>query len=1715
MSPHRLPCWIAVILFCLFAVACTPEKTGTNDSKLNAGEASTPGHSEIGDEREIVITPPLALTPKISDKRTEGEADAATSEVEIEDGTSQSEHIVKEEPPQVAITNSEGKSAIPKSPNSSLKVLHIGERMYKDARAIAVIFSEPLLGNAHFGSYLTLTREDGDNVDGGWVLSDNQKALYFPNVEPNTRYQLSIQPGLPSEDGFEVQTLKQEWIRTRRIEPSISFSSNGSIFPATVSPGLPVTAVSIEAVQIHFHRVKPGHYADFFGLIKNQSLKHYYRLQALNGVADFVYSAHFDLTKEKYVQGDFDLSIGHIEPLQQPGIYVAVMQPAGMYNTSLYDVTHFSISNLGLHARHYQDRVDLYVSSLDEGEALKDIQVELLNSKGELIKQHTTSKDGHVRFELSPQQEDSQRFFVAWDVDTRHFSLLDLREPALDLSDFKMGQRPSRPIEFFMYGPRDLYRPTESIQVSGLLRNYDGRYLKDLPIKAELVKPDNTSARTFTWHSSAPGYYEKLIPLPQNAPTGDWRLDVELADGRKVNYPFKVEEFLPERMKLIMQDGEERSLVQGHSEALSLEVEGSYLYGAPAVSNRLETLVQVSHYREPFPQWKGFLFGDSKEPLPTRQFNAPTIVLDEEGLGKLPLPSRWKRAQSPLKINLLSSLFESGGRPVTRQHPVLVWPKHPVVGIRPNFGEENPTANSKPEFEIIVTNAQGELVNGRNLKAVLISEDRQYFWEYSASQGWHYEYSSAEYEAFNRQLEFTEEHPLKLTVPVEYGHYRLEVTDTNTGTTSSLHFHAGRDWYYWWRKDQVTKGQAARPDTVALSLDKPSYTAGDLAELTIVPPSDGEALVLVESDQLLWSERVSVKKSGTNVEIPISPEWDSHDTYISVTALRPADKRERIAPNRAFGLTHLPLDREPRRLPVTLEAPARALPGSEIEVTVNADIDSIGNNGGTAWTTLAAVDIGVLNITRFETPDPFEAFFGQRRYGVDVRDIYHRIIESGSGKLVEQRFGGDAELARGGDEPNSDVQIVSLFSGPVAFDAQGKAQVSLRLPEFNGSLRLMAVSFSQDGFGSTDTEMTVASPVVTQAALPRFMAPGDNSTLALDLNNLSGRTQQLTVEMQSVGAVDIEMSERLLELADGERKTLRFPITAKNATGDAEFQLVVHGAVDEAGQDIAIERQWRLGVRPAWPATTRTQRRLLAQGESLQPESTFLDSLMPDTVQTLVSLDSRPQLQLQDHLANLLSYPYGCLEQTSSRVYPLVMATPLRQQKLGIEPLDESERARRIDAGIERIFSMQKGNGSFGLWSSESPENQWLTVYVADLLLRARDQGIVFDNTRLESTLKRLQDYARERGSFYQQRYSSAPDFYAYAARSYAAYVLSRVQKISLGQLRSLYENGTDLTQSPLPKLHLAIALHTMGDSILAQDALQKAIAIERKRRSYYGDYGSDLRDTALMIALLLENNIAPDKAEGLLFEMADLLRERQYLSTQERNSVFMAGVQLQLNSGENWSATLNTLDGLRELNSDTPYNNLFRGRDAADAIEVTGQIEKLYAAITTNGYSKSAPAIAMDKGVKIQRSYHKLDGSSVVPAEVREGELYLVRLEISSDQRLPDLLAIDLLPAGFELENQNLADSIKVDELKFDGKTIAQWQDDQDNIQHTEFRDDRFVAALDQSKWKPTNLFYIARAVTPGRYQVPPPYVEDMYNPERFAIGKNPLKQMQVIGKQ
>ncbi|MCJ8273133.1 MAG: hypothetical protein MJK04_27495, partial [Psychrosphaera sp.] len=599
-----------------------------------------------------------------------------------------------------------------------------------------------------------------------------------------------------------------------------------------------------------------------------------------------------------------------------------------------------------------------------------------------------------------------------------------------------------------------------------------------------------------------------------------------------------------------------RTVVTGNDEPVKVSVLGEYLYGAPASGNRMSTMVNVSLWRNPIPALKNYQFGDINNSTAVQHFELDDIKLDNSGQGVITVPVQWRGVKSPLKVKLISSLYESGGRPVTRLHSALVWPSESLLGIRNNFvsadGQDGPKANSRVKFDIIKANLAGELQSASNLEVKLIREDRQYFWVYNNGEGWHYNWTDKEFTEISQSIDIKDGGKAEVEFPVGYGHYRVEVSDPANNLSTSTRFYAGYNWYARWR-DTNQGAEAAHPDKVTMALDKPRYKGGDIALVTIVPPTAGEAIVMVEGDGPLWMQRITIAKEGTTVSIPVDEKWDKHNLYVTAVVLRKGDDKQAITPNRSFGMTHLALDREARKLQVEINLPDKVLPEqtviAELKIggVLNDEIDTV---TGEVYVTLAAVDVGVLSISDFDTPDPFDYFFGQRAYDVQSRDIYDKVIEVNNAQKARLRFGGDADLSRGGKKPQSEVQIVSLFSGPVKVN-NGIANIPLKLPDFNGQLRLMAVAYGEDRFGHSEKAVIVAAPVVTQIAMPRFLAMGDTTTIALDLNNISDEAQTLSVDFSASGPVvllsteqNIESAQHTLELAAKQATTLRFEVKA-------------------------------------------------------------------------------------------------------------------------------------------------------------------------------------------------------------------------------------------------------------------------------------------------------------------------------------------------------------------------------------------------------------------------------------------------------------------------------------------------------------------------------------------------------------------------------------------
>lgn len=1566
-----------------------------------------------------------------------------------------------------------------------LEVVDVSEIQLDGASALSVTFSVPLDPEQPFAQRLHLVDSKNGKVDGAWELADNLSELRLRHLEPQRKLVLTIDAGLRAINGGKLAAEHVSRVQTRDLQASVGFASRGSLLPTRLAEGLPVIALNVERVNVEFFRIKPEALPKFLARWGRSSNLDTWEARQLLPMAELVYGGRFDLKPARNTRETLLLPIAGLEPFKQPGVYLAVMREAGSYSYS-QPATLFTLSDIGLSAHRYRDRLDVFTQALEGGKAQAGVQLELLDGDGALLAEGKTDAAGHAQLPLPGQ---AQLLLARQDEQT---SLLRLNTPALDLSEFDITGPKAHPLQFFVFGPRDLYRPGETVLLNALLRDADGRPVKALPVSVEVRRPDEQISRKFVWNADESGLYQYSLQLLEEAPTGRWQLLLDLGDGSPQLYEFLVEDFLPERLALELK-GREQPFAPGDKPEFA--VTGRYLYGAPAAGNRLSGQLYVRPLREAVASLPGYQFGDITEADLSQDQELDEVSLDAQGKAVLRPENRWSEARSPLRLIVQASLQESGGRPITRRLVQPVWPAERLPGLRGLFDGDQVDADSLAEFELLVADAAGNKLAADNLQVRLVRERRDYFWSFSDGEGWRHNYNEKFLTLSQEPLRIEAGGTAKVSFPVEWGSYRVEVLDQDSGRLSSLRFWAGYRW------QDNAEGGAVRPDQVKLALDKPAYGAGDVARITVTPPAAGKGYLLLESSEgPVWWQEISVPAEGETFELPIDEQWARHDLYLSALVIRPGERKTQVTPKRAVGLLHLPLQRAPRKLAVSLQAPQQMRPKQPLTVKVSAR-NADGSIPEQVRVLVAAVDAGILNITRYATPDPFASFFGRKAYGADQLDVYGQLIE-GQGRLASLAFGGDAGLAAGGKRPDTSVLIVALQSEAVRLDAQGEGEVSLDIPDFNGELRLMAQAWNDERYGMAEAKTVVAAPLIAELSMPRFLAGGDETTLALDLSNLSGAEQQLDVRIGVEGQLRLlSRSESPIRLAEGERTTLRIPVRAEGGLGQGRIHVEVSGLALPGEELGAFSREWTLGVRPAYPAQLQHFRGVLKDETWTLPSGT-LQAFEPAGLEAVLALSSRPPLNLGEQIRALKAYPYGCLEQTTSGLFPSLYADAASLERLGLTGEPDEQRRRSIELGIERLLVMQRHNGSFSLWSADGEEEHWLTAYVTDFLQRAREQGFAVPAPALLKASDRLLRYLQQ-SSLIEASYSEDFAHTRFAVQAYAGYVLARSQQAPLGTLRSLFDRRGE-ARSGLPLVQLAAALKLMGDAPRAEQALAQGLTQPRVRDRWMADYGSPLRDQALILALLDEHDLAAGQHEQRLFELADELASRRWLSTQERNALFLAGRGLLSKPEQPWRAQLASGAFQFELSNQQPGLKLERGELAEPLSLSNGGDVALYQQLTLSGYPVQAPR-AGGENLSIAREYLGMDGRPLDLQQLRSGELVLVHLAVRAKRRVPDALVVDLLPAGLELENQNLAQSAA--SLDDAASNIREWRRSMQNarIKHQEYRGDRYVAAVDVAEYGTTHLLYLARAVTPGSYRVPPPHVESMYRPNWQALGETP----------
>lgn len=1573
----------------------------------------------------------------------------------------------------------------------ALDVLDISEREYGDVNALTLLFNSPLDPDQKFERHVVISPDLGTPV-----LSKDGRSLQFIGPEPLQKYDIQVKEGLKSATGAVLETGLSKSLKARDLPKLVAFETDGAVMIPGKVESLPLIAVNVPEAEINIYRVKPESSVQFFD--EYQSLKSgdrwYFDEDALARSVDHVYTARIQVGEDRNKRNRAGFAVASVPNIDQGGVYLATVREPGGFS---YQATWFSVSAIGLQSRDYGKRTTYIAQNAATGDLLEGVTLNILDRNSKVIATGETDEKGSWQVDNNWQRK-SPRLILA--QHNKQVSVLKYHAPSLDLSDYPVHGRPTKEVEIFTFAPRDIYRPGEELVFGSLMRDLDGNLLSG-PLSVELIKPDADTAGTWRIEPSKPGYYEFRYDLPSNAILGGWQAKVFSPASKKnaAYFDFKVEAFLPERLRLVF-DQAASPLSFELNDKIKIPVKGEYLYGAVAAGNRLDTQVTLNAWAEPFENLKGFKFGVPST-VDWQQFSLPSVNLNDAGETSTEFNlSQYnpKSFESPARINVRYSLFESGGRAINRSRSALFWPKGSFVGVKPTFENDQSGKDEKVTFELVRADKQGQLLSSGEIKATLYRLEEKYFWSHTPERGWHYQIEKNEYPVATEFIRLASDQPQQLSMPVEWGPYRLELDDIAGKSKTVYTFQAGEPWYYSWQ----TASDRIRPDLVTLALDKESYQAGDRVKVKLASPTEGKAVVLLETDQVLHSQEVLLNNREAEVEIPLPKDLNRHDVYISTFVVAPTEHKDKVS-KRSIGIVHLPLDRADRELDVTIEVAESLLPETKANLTIKVTDKAGKPVEGDYYISLTAVDSGVLSVTGYKQTDPFNFFYGRRAYTPKISDMYNDLVEPHMYKDAQIRWGGDGELERGGEVPPTEVEILSLYHSPISLE-NGEATVELDLPAFDGELTLTALAMSDNNFGLESETTKVASPIVAQLSMPRFLAIGDQTTLALDLANVSDDAQNVSVKLTHQGAVSLRQDSFELSLDKGEKQVLPLVADAVELGEGLISAEITFG-------DVQLNREWVLGVRSAYPAVYGSMMRVLAEGESIQFPAGAIQDLTK--LQSQLRVANTPDLNAQQHFKTLMSYPYGCLEQTTSKSQPLALLLAGDKAPAYARSVTNSQFENGINAAISRYSELQLANGGFGLWDKFSPEEHWLTAYATDFLLHLDRSGFAVPNAMLSNAVGRLRSYVHNRKAIPVRTWSDIPSHYEISYKAYAAYVLAKQGEVTLGPLRDLAEQQLNDSRGVLPGVHLGLAIIETG-SLQEGEALVKQALSKERAEGYLGDYGSVIRDKAMAIHTILElpnahslHNVALQQIPDLL----SLLKQQRWLSTQEKAALLhLSNALNQMDKEGEWQGKL--LQGEIEtlLEATTELGRNLDSSELASTVFTNAKDKPTYASFHWTGIPKQMPK-HVNEGINLDiDQFRVLDGNAQLLKKnqvLKTGDLLLTRVSLYSEKRVPDGLLVSLLPAGVELENQNLQHALKLKDIRIDGESVSQ----RASISYQAFKDDRYVAAVDIPEKREQVVYFLSRAVTPGHYLVPPVQAESMYKPAHRGVA-NSIEYLTVV---
>jgi hypothetical protein len=1534
-------------------------------------------------------------------------------------------------------------------------------------------FSEPLArGRVDFQPFVAISGGRGD-----FAVRAEDRQLCVEGLRHGERYAFVLRQGIPSSIPGEVLQKTGEYdVYVRDREPTVRFTGRNYVLPTKGQEGIPVVSVNTSKVSVEIARIgdrnliNTVHSGDFL-----TQLDEYQARQILSEKSEKIWSGSLEVKSE--LNKDVTTAFPVLEAVGtlKPGVYM-MMAGASARPASATDVDDpdygrsratqwFVVSDLGLTAFQGPDGVHVLARSLASADPVRNVEVRLLARNNEILATATTDARGYVRFDPGLAKGTggmAPGLLVA--QSGPDYGFLDLKQSSFDFTDRGVkGRVAPKALDAFVATERGVYRSGESVFVTTLLRDAKGAGIAGLPLTLVARRPDGVEYRRQMVDDQGLGGRAWTLALLGGVQPGTWSIRAYSdPKGDAIGETtFLVEDYVPERLDVEVK-AKRAALKSG--EPAEIDVSARYLYGA--VGSDLEVSGEVKirvAEQTAIPGLEGYIVGltdEAVEPVQSELEERPRT--DAQGRVTVLVPLQEPATNRPLEAEIALRVGEPGGRAVTRTVTLPILPKTTVVGVKKLFKDGDLSEGATAGFDVVLVTGDGQRIARDKVKWTLSRVIRNFQWFYQDGR-WQYEAAKTTRRVADGEISIGAAEAARISSPVEWGSYRLDVVaDGIEGAETSVNFTVGYE----------SERTADTPDVLDLVLDKAAYAAGDSIQVRLNSRFAGKATIAVMGDGVKALQEVDVQQGATTVRVPVGTDWGA-SAYLVAFAHRPLDAQAKRMPGRAIGLSWFTVDKASKTLGVDLGAPALVRPRTTLDLPIKLTGVTAGEE---AFITVAAVDVGILNLTRYQAPNPTDYFFGQRQLAYEVRDLYGQLIDGMQGTRGAIRSGGDAPaLAADADKPTQEP--LARYSGVVKVGPDGTARVAFDLPAFNGTARVMAMAWTKSKTGQASADVVIRDPVVVQATLPRFLAIGDQSRFHVEINNVEGQTGDYTLDLDVRGPVSVaaDAARRTVRLTQGAKTQVTIPVTAAGI-GTAIFDLKLSGPGLEAPQRLALR------VQPSVSSVARRDvRPIEPNGGQLTVTSDLLADMVPNSGAVSVSVSPLAALDVPALLKALDRYPYGCTEQTISRALPLLYVNRLASmEQLAIDGTADE----RVAAAVEKVLSRQGANGSFGLWGVGG-EDLWLDAYVADFLTRAREANVAVPAIAFNQVLDRLRNQV---ANTTEVRAEEA------AGLAYALYVLARNGRPVIGDLRYLADTKLASFATPLARAQIAAALASLGDRGRSTTAFASAVAsLAQYADDGFSrpDYGTRLRDSAATLALLAEGNGEAAALQRVSTLLESARGARQFTSTQEQMWMVLAA-----------QALAKDAQGMRlTVNGESRQGVYFRtiraeALDAAPLVIVNPGAAPARAVVTVSGIPVQ-PEPALDQGFAVERTIHTFKGERVDPLSLRQNDRYVVVVKVT--QRVAGyarLLLVDPLPAGLEIENPKLTEGATTEGLAFVKEEVAP--------SHIEARDDRYVAAFDLARDKPLSFMvaYVVRAVSPGRYVHPAVFAEDMYRPDRYGRG-------------